>query len=325
MARRVLITGVANFWGSALAARLAAEPAVEAIVGVDDRGPPSSVLGTVDLIRGDLRDPATIDRVRDARPDVVVHNDVRQFAGPGENDRRLHDVNVIGTLHLLTACAQIPALRAVIVRGSAAIYGSEPAAPAFLPEELAGTMPLRTRFQRDLDELERLCADFSRRHPRVTCTVLRLQPVVGARIDTPVMRLFRLPVVPTVLGFDPRVQLLHEQDSADAILAAVRRPVVGAVNVAGGGAVSLARILARMGRLALPVAHPFYERVAGALARAGGGRLAPDMTRYLRFGRGVDLGRLTSELEFRARFSTIEAVDVVAEDLRRGGPVEVAP
>ena len=77
----------------------------------------------------------------------------------------LHDVNVIGTLQLLTVCDGLAALRAIVVRGSAAIYGSEPAAPAFFTEDDADRFPLRTRFQRDIGELERLLGAFARRHP----------------------------------------------------------------------------------------------------------------------------------------------------------------
>ena len=84
---------------------------------------------------------------------------------------------------------------------------------------------------------------FARRHPAVICTVLRLQPVVGRGLDTPVNRLLRAPVVPTFLGYDPRVQLLDADDSVGALRRAVRRPVQGPVNVAGDGVVSLSRAL----------------------------------------------------------------------------------
>ena len=125
-------------------------------------------------------------------------------------------------------CDGLPTLRAIVVRGSAAIYGSEPGAPAFFTEEDADRFPLRTRFQRDIGELERLVGAFARRHPAVTCTVLRLQPVVGRDLDTPVNRLVRAPVVPTVLGYDPRVQLLDAEDAIGALRRAVLHPVRGA-------------------------------------------------------------------------------------------------
>ncbi|HSD78882.1 MAG TPA: NAD-dependent epimerase/dehydratase family protein, partial [Solirubrobacteraceae bacterium] len=242
--------------------------------------------------------------------DVVVHNDVLQHPEPGRGGRSLHDVNVVGTLQLLAACEALPRLHTLVVRGSAAIYGSEAAAPSFFTEELAGRFPPRTRFQRDVAELEGLVAGFARRHPGVTCTVLRLQPVVGAGVDTAVNRLLRLPVVPTVLGFDPRIQLLDAEDSVGALARAVHRPVAGAVNVAAPDVISLTRALRRLRRPALPVAWPLYAQVAGLERRLAGLPPLPDeVHRYMRFGRGVDTERMARELGFVPRWTTMEALE----------------
>ena len=241
--RRVLITGVANAFGARLARRLADDAGVERVVGVDTRAVDPDLAERIDVVQADLRSPDLPPAVRAAAVDTVVHNDIVQFPEPGRPRATLHDVNVIGTLQLLTMCDGLPTLRAIVVRGSASIYGSEPGAPAFFTEEDADRFPLRTRFQRDVGELERLVGAFARRHPAVTCTVLRLQPVVGRDLDTPVNRLVRAPVVPTVLGYDPRVQLLDADDAIGALRRAVLHPVRGAVNVAADGVVSLSRAL----------------------------------------------------------------------------------
>ena len=139
----------------------------------------------------------------------------------------MHDINVIGTLQLLAACEQSPTIRAIVIRGSAGIYGSEPHAPQFFGEEMARLFPLRTRFQRDVGEIENYFETYARRHPDVVCTMLRYQPAIGPALDTQVTRYLSLPAAPTYLGFDPRVQLVHEEDGLDALIAAVRRPVRG--------------------------------------------------------------------------------------------------
>ena len=118
----------------------------------------------------------------------------------------MHDINVIGTLQLLAACERSDTIGAIVIRGSAGIYGSEPQAPQFFREELARLYPLRTRFQRDVGEIENLFETYARRHPDVICTMLRYQPAVGPRLDTQVTRYLRPPVSPTYLGFDPRIQ-----------------------------------------------------------------------------------------------------------------------
>ena len=251
--------------------------------------------------------------MRAAAVDTVVHNDIVQFPEPGRPRASLHDVNVIGTLQLLTVCDGLPTLRAIVVRGSAAIYGSEAGAPAFFTEEDADRFPLRTRFQRDIGELERLVGAFARRHPAVTCTVLRLQPVVGRGLDTPVNRLLRAPVVPTMLGFDPRVQLLDADDAVAALRRAVLHPVRGPVNVAADGVVSLSRALRHARRPAVPIAAPLWGTLVGTARRAARQPALPDeIGRYLRFGRGVDTTRMRRELGFRPEHSTLEALERAA-------------
>src|SRR5881628_1429133 len=129
--RRVLITGVAGPLGAALAASLAADTRVERVIGIDTRPLDAALAERIDLIATDLRDPGLGGRVAGSGADVVVHNDVLQLPEPGRPARTLHDLNVIGTLQLLTACGALDGLRTLVVRGSAAIYGSEAAAPAF--------------------------------------------------------------------------------------------------------------------------------------------------------------------------------------------------
>ena len=303
-ARRVLITGFSNFWGLRLARRLANDPDVEAVIGLDDRRPADEAALPNDFVfvEGDLRSPDVAGLVRAAAPDTVVHNALVQFPGEGRSSRTVHDLNVVGTLQLLSACDQLPQLETVVVRASAAIYGTEAGSPAFFSEDMAGSATLRTRFQRDLGDLESYVEAFARRHPDVCCTTLRLQPVVGPTLVTPVTRLLRLPVIPTVLGFDPRLQVLHEDDSVEALAQAVRRPVRGAVNVAGRGTISLSAALRRLRRRAVGVPHPLFGSVAGRLG------FSEEMIRYLRYGRGVEIERLTRELGYEPR-PTVEALE----------------
>ena len=315
--RRVLITGVSGPLGARVAARLAADPSVDHVIGLDSRRPPAPLAERITYVEADLRRSDLPQILKVAAPHVVVHQDIVQFPEPGRSARALHDLNVIGTLQLLAALDHLPQLQAVVVRGSAAIYGSAPDAPAFFTEDLARRGPLHTRFQRDIAELERLVEAFARRHPAVVCCVLRMQPIIGRGLTSPIMKLFQAPVVPTFLGFDPRLQFLLDEDAIGAIAAAVDRPVRGAVNVAGDGTVSLARMLRRMGKRALPIAGPVYAPTVAALARAG---LVPalqdDVIRYLRNGRGVDTTRMKRDLRFVPSHTTSEAIDAVAAAVR---------
>ena len=110
------------------------------------------------------------------------------------------------------------------------------------------------------------------------------------------------------LGFDPRLQLVHEEDALDALLAAVRRPVRGAVNVAGEGTIGLTRMLRLADKQSLPLAPPLFGVALAAARRLGAGDLSEDFRRLLRYGRAVDITRLVEEVGFRPRFSTPAAV-----------------
>src|SRR5204862_9425 len=147
--------------------------------------------------------------------DTVVHNQIVRQPGGGVAARAMHDINVIGTLQLLAACEQSPTIEAVVVRGSAGIYGAEPTAPQFYSEEMARLFPLRTRFQRDIGEIENYFEAYSRRHSRVCCTMLRYQPAIGPGTDSQVTRYLSAPFVQRPLGFDARLQFLHEADGRE--------------------------------------------------------------------------------------------------------------
>ena len=314
--RRVAVTGVSGHWGSQLALRLARDPRVSYVAGIDTR-PPSADLGDVDFIEADLRG-ALISRLLPATEvDTIVHCGILWYPEPGKPARSLHDFNVIGTLQLLAACERTPALKRVVLRGSAAIYGSEGAAPLFFTEELAGEMPLRTRFQRDISELEGYFANFARRHPEVSCCMLRYQPEIGADLDVPLVRYLSLPMVPTQLGYDPRLQLLDADDATASLEAAVWSDIRDAVNVAPSGAISLSRILRLAGRPSVPVPHPLFGPAVERLgARLGAGPLVGDAVRLLRFGRGVDNRRMVSDLGFQPQHDAVGTARQFAEKLR---------
>jgi UDP-glucose 4-epimerase len=316
MGRRIVVTGVAGYWGCALARELERDPSVEAVIGIDIREPPVHLERT-ELIEADIRSPVMARLLPSTKADTVVHCGILWYPEPGKPARTVHDINVIGTLQLLAACERVETLERVVVRGSAAIYGCEPASPSFFTEEMARRMPLRTRFQRDIGELESYFHNFARRHQHLVCCMLRYQPEIGADLPMPLVRYLTLPVVPTQLGFDPRLQLIHEQDATGALVAATHEPIRGAVNVAPTGSISLSRLLRLAGRPALPIPHQMYAPALRRLAsELGTGQAYSDAIRLLRWGRGVDNTRLRKELGYQPQFDAVGAVKDFADRTR---------
>ena len=311
---RVVITGVASHWGSELARALERDPSVSYIAGVDVR-PPKEDLERTEFIEADIRNPVISRILPGLDPEVLVHCGIIWYPEPDKPARALHDINVIGTLQLLAAAEKCDGLRAVVARGSAAIYGSEAAAPSFFTEDMARRYPLKTRFQRDIGELESYFDNFTRRHSGITCTMLRFQPEIGPGLDLPLVKYLNLPVVPTQLGFDPRLQLVHAEDATGALAAAVANPVRGPVNVAPDGTISLTKILRLAGRPTIPIPHPVAPMMLGRLGRQlGAADLYSDGVRLLRHGRGCDNRRLREEVGYEPKFDAEATVrDFVAK------------
>ncbi|MGH3356328.1 MAG: NAD-dependent epimerase/dehydratase family protein [Nocardioidaceae bacterium] len=313
----VLVTGVSQDLGGRFARSLAGDPDVDGVIGVDVV-PPRADLGAVHFVRADIRNPVIAKVIVDEGVDTVVHMSV--IAAPGRAGGRtsMKETNVIGTMQLLAACQKAPRLRKLVVKSSTAIYGASSKDPAMFSEEMAPKRMPRAGFAKDSVEVEGYVRGFARRRPDVTVTMLRLATLIGPTVDTAITRYFALPVVPTVLGYDARLQFCHEQDALDALGMAVRDDVHGSFNIAGDGALALSQAIRRVGRPAMPVPSFAVSRVATLIRSTRLGDFSPEQVEFLTFGRGVDTTRMRDVLGFRPRFDTPAAFADYARCIRPG-------
>jgi UDP-glucose 4-epimerase len=316
--RRVLITGVSTKLGAQLALRLEQDSDVDHLIGVDIV-PPTAPLKRMEFIAADMREPEVMSILPRTEVDVVVHNNILRRPRPGMSGQTAHDMNVIGTLQLLTALESTPSIQAIVVRGSAGIYGSEPAAPQFFKEDMARLYADRTRFQRDVSEIETYFENFARRRPQVVCTMLRYQPAIGTELNTQVTRYLAMSVLPTYLGYDPRLQVVHQHDGLEALVAAIKNPVRGAVNVASRGTIGLTRLVRLARKPTLPLLPQLFAPTVAAGTRVGMEPLSDDFRRLLRYGRAVDLTRLVEDVGYRPHYTTVEAVEDYLRQIRSQG------
>ena len=307
--QRVLITGISRFWGSELAQRLETNPDVEQVVGLDVREPTADLRRT-DFVRADIRHSLVGKLIRALGIDTVVHASL--IVDPRRTSPRVaHETNVIGTMNLMAACSGPDSpVRRLVVKSSTAIYGSQPDDPSFWTEEMTRRSPAGDAFSRDIVEVETYVRDFALRRSEASVTVLRMANVLGPLLQTPFQALFTLPVVPTVLGFDPRIQFLHEEDAVEALYRATVEDHPGVFNVAGPGVVILSQALRIMGRRSAPVIPP----VGGALATAALKRFGvidwpPHLLRLIQYGRIADIRRLREEFGLEPRYSSRATVE----------------
>ncbi len=310
-ARVVLVTGVSRYLGSRLAGVLAADPSIERVIGVDTvapRPPASELLGRTEFVRVDIRNPLIAKVVAQAGVDTVVHTNVLATPGSAGGRTAMKEINVIGTMQLLAACQRAPTMRRLVVRSTAAVYGCSPRDPALFTEDVEPRSLPRGGYAKDAVEVEGYVRGFGRRRPDVALTLLRFTNFVGPTIDTPLTRYLGLPVVPTVLGFDPRLQLCHEDDGIEVLRRATVEDHPGTFNVGGRGVLLLSQALRLLGRPSLPVPSPAVSSVARLLRGSGAVDVSPEQMDYLEHGRVTDVSRLATELGWLPR-PTREAFD----------------
>lgn len=304
--RTVLVTGVSRDLGRTFARTLATDPGVDRVIGVDVI-PPRGDLGDVTFVRADIRNPVIAKVIAKEDVDTVVHMSV--IATPGSAGARgtMKELNVIGTMQLLAACQKSEQVRQVVVKSSTTAYGASSRDPAMFTEDMEPRRPPRSGYAKDVNEVERYVRGFARRRPDVTVTLLRCANVIGPRVVSPLASYFRMPVIPTVLGFDPRLQFLHESDLNRVLRHAVLTEVNGTFNVAGDGLLMLSQALRRMGRSSVPLPGIAFGSLGSVLKSARVADLSPELVAFLTYGRGVDTTRMRTELGFEPAYTTAEA------------------
>ena len=304
--RRILLTGLSTYWGGRLAQSLERDPGVEALIGVD-RTPPKVALDRTEFVQvadshSHIRrivEAAEIDTVVDTR--LVVDSIVT-------TPRRAHENNVVGTTGVLAACnGPDSPVRKVVFKSSAHYYGCEQDDPAFFTEGMTRRHAPRTSIERDIVEAESAVSEFAERKPGVTVTRLRFANGLGPDLRTSWSRLFGLPAVPAILGFDPRLQFIHEDDIVGCLEHAVRHEIPGVHNCAADGVLALSEIAGLLGKPFAPLLPPVGTGLAAGLTKRVGIRLPPEVLRQMRFGRGLDNRRFKAT-GYRYRYTTRETI-----------------
>jgi UDP-glucose 4-epimerase len=312
--QRVLITGLSTYWGGRLSKALEAEPSIEAIIGVDNEEPSVELerteyvkVGAQHALLRRVVEAAEIDTVVDTR--LVVDSST---TSPG----KAHENNVIGTMNILAACSgEDSPVRKIVFKSATHFYGCEQDDPAFFDESMGRPHPPRTPIERDIVEAEASLNEFAEKNPDASVTILRFANVVGPSARTSHMDLFSLPVIPMILGFDPRYQFVHEDDVVHALEHAVKANVPGVYNVAADGVLAFSEVAGLLGKTYAPVLPPWGTGLAAAALRRLGLKIPPEMLNQLRFGRGVDNRRYKAK-GFTYGYTSREAVLKLAEHLR---------
>jgi UDP-glucose 4-epimerase len=249
--------------------------------------------------------------------DTVVHMSVLPSASAGGGSSA-KELNVIGTMQLLAACQQSPDLEHFVLKSSTAVYGSSSRDPAMFSEDMDARRIGVVGFVKDLNEVEGYVRGFARRRPDVRVTTLRTASALGPTLTTPLTAYFKLPVIPTVLGFDPRMQFLHDTDLLDVIEHATLSDIAGTFNVAGGGVMMLSQAIRRLGRPSLPMPSFAMSSFGSAMRQARLADFSREQVAFLTYGRGVETTRMREVLGFTPSRTTAETFAAFADSVEPG-------
>lgn len=301
--RRVLITGVSRFLGWRLAKRLQGDDSVGTVIGVDLEEPPVPMPG-LEFIRADIRSPVIARVLESTAVDTLVHTNIQSDPAHFGGRLRMKENNIIGTMQLLAAAHRAARIRRVVVKSSTAVYGSGPGEPSILAEDFDPRGARLSGYGRDCADAETNVRDFGRRRRDVDVVILRMQNVIGPTVRTSMTDYLSLPIVPTALGYDPRLQLLHEEDAVEALYVSATSDARGIFNVAGDGVAYLSKAIRLLRRVQLPMPTAVAEGTGGFLRRLGVVDFPVDQLSLLMYGRVVDTSRLKRTLSFTPKYST---------------------
>lgn len=314
---RVLITGMGGEIGTRLARRLEQRADVDALAGIDFE-PPRRRLERAEFhwLRPSDRD-GIVDLVTAFEPDSVVHMGIYEPHGRSTPEQA-HQRTIEGTSTLLECLDVVGSVQRIVVRSGIEVYGRGHDAP-IEPDEDAPRDPT-SQFGRFLVTVEDEVTTWAESAgANVGC--LRFAPVSGAHMPSPLARYLRMPLVPVGWPGAPHFSLVHVDDVAVAIAAALEHDIDEAVNVVGHGSLTPCEAVRLGNRIAVPVIGPAL-RFAGVVTEFLGNPL-PDHTReLLTRGRLADGSRAEKVLGVEPALSTADVVGDIyewgAEDYLKG-------
>ena len=308
----VLVTGACRFLGGYLTARLAQNPLINHVIAVDAVAPSKDLLrrmGRAEFVRADIRNPFIAKVIRNGDVDTVVHAAAASYAPRAGGRAALKELNVMGAMQLFAACQKAPSVRRVILKSTSEVYGSSARDPVLFTEDGSSRRPPGEGFAQDSIDIEGYARGLARRRSDIAVTILRLANMIGPAMDTALSRFLAGPVVPSVLGYDARLQLLHEQDALGVLERATMAGRSGTFNVGGAGIIMMSQAIRRSGRVRFPVPKSALTAVDSLRRATRYTEIDREQLNYVSYGRVMDTARMRKDLGYNPKWTTAEAFD----------------
>jgi UDP-glucose 4-epimerase len=302
--RVIAVTGACTFLGTELLRWLEEDPRFSKVLALDIRPPALAPGSKVEVVKVDLTQP-TVDGelatlLQRHSVDTFVHGAF--LSHPTHAVEWAHELEDVGTMHVLNACAGVEPRRLVMV-STTLVYGAHPKNPNFLLEDAELRGHRDSRFVNDKLRAEKQVQRFAKEHPSVEVCVLRFAPILGPTVSNMFTRFLARPLAPVMLGHDPLLQFVHEQDAAAALARAVESRATGAFNIVGKGVLPYTTVLALLGRVPVPLPQVVARQLSKLLWATQLSGSPPSFLDFLLYLCVADGARARRELGFSPRFS----------------------
>lgn len=296
---RVLVTSAGSDLGRVLCRTLHRDFDV---IGIDTRSFPDRPKD-VEHHEVDLRRKAAQTLIKKKRPDFVVH------LGPMHDDRRQsRGAGLLEATATLLSLVENVQAKKLVVLSSASLYGPSPTSAAFLGEDAPLLGGQRHARMADGIAVDMMVQSFFWKSPSTETVILRPVHVIGPHLQNMVSRALRQQRLPTMLGFDPMVQLIHEDDLTAAVVLALRPGVRGVFNLTGVSQAPLSRILEARHIAAMPIPGPLLGAAMTRLRALRLARVDPADLVHLKYACLVDDQRARDTLGFVPRRTLLQAL-----------------
>ncbi|HSA58268.1 MAG TPA: NAD-dependent epimerase/dehydratase family protein [bacterium] len=304
----IALTGTSGFVGSSLLRELEKDPAYRHVVAIDYRKPPFETTKTkfyrLDLTET-LADSKLLEILEKENVETLVHAAIP--VSPPHDLSWAHELVSVGTMYVLDACAAWK-VKKLVFASTTEVYGAHATNPNFLSEDHPMHGGFKSRFLKDKIEAELQAQKFARKHPETVVTILRPSTILGPNVRNYKTNFLQSPVIFTVMGYDPLLQFVHEEDVIRAFKLSLDKDYPGIFNIVGDGVLPLSKVLKLAGKLSLPVPAPLLYPIVqllwyGNVVPAPASRL--DFLKYLSVADGT---KAKKTMGFTARYSTKETL-----------------
>jgi len=302
----VLVTGMAGRLGKRLVRRL---HRVRSVTGLGPRAPRHLPADVEHLSLSPLRSAA---RPLFRRPDIgaIVHLGVTH--NPQADQSKAHSENLLAFQKVIEYAAQFK-IPKVVLLSSGNTYGPRADNAQFLTEKAPLLAGGRFTEMQALVQLDMYAQSCFWRHPDLELVVLRPANILGTVRNAP-SNYLRLNVVPTLMGFDPMVQAVHQDDVVSAIELALRPGAKGIFNIAGPKPVHISHAVEILKRKSVTVPYSLARGGLKGLFRLGVSKFPAPELDFIRYVCMVDDSAARETLGNCPQFGLEETLRAVDEE-----------